>query len=325
MAENNSVLLAVALTLFASAMWGSWMQIIKRCPQYPVYGTTLVIYAVSFALLSAACLAAGKWVFPQGLVCYIRAYRGEILRIVIGGGVAALSVLVSLQLMRNAGLVVGTAVSGAAGSITGVLVAVAKEGLPGVPYAGAALALCTAVTVLAGILCSCASAANAGGSPKERAGVGLQSVLLLAAFVVLNNGYIYATSTGTKARMNPLVICLFMSAGAFALTFLVSLVTATVKGQWKEILCIGKSKKPLLFGAAAAVCHYGGNLLSVLCMPVLSATLSFLIGRSANIWTFFFGIRLGEFKGAGKKVRIFLTAGILLYMAGILLIAFFFY
>lgn len=323
MAENHSVILAVAVTLFASAMWGSWMQIIKRCPRYPVYGVTLVMYTVSFAALLAACLIAGKWLFPQGLVCYLRTYRQEILRIAFGGGAAALSVLVSLQLMRNAGLVVGTAVSGAAGSITGVLVAVAKEGLPKVPYAAAALAVCTGVTVLAGVLCSCASAANAKGEAKRKAGI--QNVLLLAAFIVLSNGYIYGTSTGTKAHMDPVAICLFLCFGAFSLMLVIGAVTATVRRQWKEVLCIGRSKKPLVFSAASAVCHYGGNLLSILCMPVLSATLSFLIGRSANIWTFFFGIYLGEFRESGKKVRLLLTAGIALYVLGILLIALFFY
>lgn len=238
---------------------------------------------------------------------------------------AALSVLVSLQLMRNAGLVVGTAVSGAAGSITGVLVAVAKEGLPKVPYAAAALAVCTGVTVLAGVLCSCASAANAKGEAKGKRKTGMQNILLLAAFVVLSNGYIYGTSTGNKAHMNPVAICLFLCFGAFFLMLTAGAVTATVRRQWKEILCIGRSKNPLVFSAVSAVCHYGGNLLSILCMPVLSATLSFLIGRSANIWTFFFGIYLGEFRESGKKVRLLLTAGIALYVLGILLIALFFY
>lgn len=325
MAADISITLAIAVTLFASAMWGSWMQIIKRCPRYPVYGTTLIIYTVSFVLLSIVCTFIRKDLFPQGLVRYIREYLPEIQRIAFGGAAASLSVLVSLQLMRNAGLVVGTAISGAAGSITGVLVAVFKEGLPDAAYSGAALVVCTAAIVLAGVFCSCASAANTKEGSAAKKKTSIQNILLLAAFVVLNNGYIYGTSTGIEAGMHPLLVCLFLCTGAFVLMFTTGIAVAVVKRQWKDILCIGSSKKPLAYGAAAAVCHYGGNLLSIMCMSVLSATLSFLIGRSANIWTFFFGIYLGEFKGSKRKVKILLAIGILLYAIGILLIAFWFY
>ena len=125
--------------------------------------------------------------------------------------------------------------------------------------------------------------------------------------------------------MHPVLICLFLCAGAFGATLVVSGTLATVRGRWGDILCLHGSKKPLAYGAVSAVCHYGGNLLSILCMPVLSATLSFLIGRSANIWTFFFGLYLGEFRGSGRRTRALLWTGIALYVAGILMIAFFFY
>ncbi len=321
MIGNGFVIPAVAITLVASTMWGSWMQIIKRCPKYPVYGITMVIYTTSFLVLAATCLAAGDRFFPQGFPAYLRAYAWEIPRIALGGGAAALGVLVSLKLMRNAGLVVGTAVSGAAGSITGVLVAVAKEGLPQIPYGGLALAVCTVVTVLAGVLCSLASAANSSEAKKLPA----QNIILLIAFVILSNGYIYGTSTGIRSGMDTLPICLFLSSGAFVLTFLIGGIAATAQRQWKQILCIGSSKKPLLLGGVSALFHYGGNFLSVLCMPVLSATLSFLIGRSANIWTFFFGIYLGEFKHSEKKVHVLICSGVTMYIMGILLIALFFY
>lgn len=322
---GGSVGLAIGVTLFASAMWGSWMQIVKRCPRYPVYGMTLVIYTFSFALLGAGYLLFGRALTPQGLLSYLEAYGSEALRIALGGGAAALGVLVSLQLMHNAGLVVGTAVSGAAGSVTGVLVAVVKEGLPSVPGAGAALAVCTGTVVLAGLLCAWASSSNRGGETQSKKGFGGQDILLLLLFILLNNGYIYGTSTGSGAGMHPFLICLFLCAGAFGATLLVSGTLATVRGSWGDILCLHGPKKPLVYGAVSAVCHYGGNLLSILCMPVLSATLSFLIGRSANIWTFFFGLYLGEFRDSGRRTRALLWTGITLYVAGILMIAFFFY
>ena len=325
MMTDMPVMFAVIITLFASAMWGSWMQIIKLCPDYPIHGVVITIYSVSFIALSCAAAIGRRIFFPEGLINFISDNIAVIFQIALGGGAAALGVLVSLKLMRNSGLVVGTAVSGAAGSITGVLIAVAKEGLPDVPYAGAALILCTAIIVSAGILCSLASILNKDVKKRKKENILVENVVLLILFIILSNGYIYGTSSGTNVGMNPFLICLCLSFGAFAVTLMFSGTMLTLKHEWLKALCMGESKRPLAYGAVAAVCHYGGNLLSIICMPVLSATLSFLIGRSANIWTFIFGIHLGEFSGASKRVRSLLVSGMLCYFIGIFLIALWFY
>lgn len=90
-------------------------------------------------------------------------------------------------------------------------------------------------------------------------------------------------------------------------------------------MCVGSSKQPLLLGAVSAFCHYGGNLISIYAMPVLSATLSFLFGRTSNVWTYLWGLFYGEFAGSRRKTMLVLSFGIFLYIAGTLLLAVFNY
>ncbi len=57
--------------------------------------------------------------------------------------------------------------------------------------------------------------------------------------------------------------------------------------------------------------------MSIYSMPVISATISFLFGRTANLWTYFWGFYYKEFSGAKKKTLVVLAVGLLLYFVGI--------
>ena len=74
---------------------------------------------------------------------------------------------------------------------------------------------------------------------------------------------------------------------------------------------------PLLLSAISACCHYGGNMLSIYAMPVLSATMSFLFGKTSSVWTYFWGFYYKEFQGAKKKTLLLLLFGIGLYFGAI--------
>ena len=57
--------------------------------------------------------------------------------------------------------------------------------------------------------------------------------------------------------------------------------------------------------------------MSIYSMPTISATLSFLFGRTANLWTYFWGFYYKEFQGARKKTLAVLSLGLLLYFGGL--------
>ena len=87
--------------------------------------------------------------------------------------------------------------------------------------------------------------------------------------------------------------------------------------MWKTVLCIGNSKRPLFLSAISALCHYGGNIISIYAMPTLSATLSFLFGRTSSVWTYFWGFYYKEYEGAKKKTMRVLAVGLILYFCAL--------
>ena len=67
----------------------------------------------------------------------------------------------------------------------------------------------------------------------------------------------------------------------------------------------------------AGICHYGGNLMQIYALPLLSAPVSNLLLKTSSLWTYLWGVVYGEYKGA-----IFLAAGIGAYAVGILLLTY---
>ena len=58
-------------------------------------------------------------------------------------------------------------------------------------------------------------------------------------------------------------------------------------------------------------------------MPAISATISFLLGKSSALWTIFWGMFYKEFSGVSNKTRLILYASIALHLIGIIALALF--
>ena len=194
------------------------------------------------------------------------------------------------------------------------------------------LIVATAVIfIVAGYICSKASqmcaqdrmAAEGVRQEKPKSKVTLKVVVWILVDCLLMNGWASGTATGTAAGLPPIMTCAFMVTGSALSVLVLGLVLFTWKKQWKTVLCIGSSKKPLVMSAISAVCHYGGNVLSIYSMPAISATLSFLFGKTSTIWTYFWGFYYREFEGAKKKTMATLFAGLALYFVGLGLLFFY--
>ncbi len=319
-----SVPTATFLTLLAAFLWGSWMQVVKHLKKYPVGGLVFWLYSFSLVLVYAVTLIASPFLLPDGLWQALTAAPRANLEILFGGFIMSLGLYVSLTLMSNVGLLLTTAITGAAGSVIGVLTSVMKEGLPNIPNAVALIVIATIIYIIAGQLCNVAAkmrdedVAEAEGKKdyKAKGKVTAKVIFLALLNVFLTNGWSIGTATGTANNIPPIITAFYMVTGSFLSILIVSLIQFTRKKQWKEVLCIGESKKPILLGLISASCHYGGNLISIYSMPVLSATMSFLYGRTATIWTYFWGLFYGEFKGSKRKTVVVLVVGLLLYFVG---------
>lgn len=322
---------ATVLTLLAAAMWGSWMQVVKHRKAYPITGIVFLLYSFSLILVWGVTLALAPALLPNGIISATKENPAVVAEILLGGAMMSMGLFISLQVMGKVGLLLFTAISGAVGNILGILTSLIKEGLSDSPYALPLVLGCTVIFIAAAFTCNYAAIlrdADRGGPAAQADGKGLitvKIVLLMLLSALLTNGWSIGTASGTASGFPPILTCAYMATGSFLSVFLTCSVIFTRKRQWKQVLCIGHSKKPLLLGAISAFCHYGGNLISIYAMPVLSATLSFLFGRTSNVWTYLWGLFYGEFTGSKRRTMVVLFIGILLYIAGTLLLAVFNY
>jgi type III secretory pathway component EscS len=237
----------------------------------------------------------------------------------------SLGIYLSLVVMNKIGLMLATTITGVVGSLLGLLTSIYKEGLPDKPFALPIIVITAIVFLLASYICTYASqlcendraAVKGLNQQKLKNPINLPIILIVLLTTVLANGWSVGTASGTAAGFPPLLTTVYMATGSFISIFVVLGLKFTIFKEWKAVFCVGESKRPIILSMIAGSFHYGGNLISILNMPVISATISFLFGRTANIWTYLWGFYLKEFEGAKKKTLIFLVLGILLYFVGI--------
>ena len=80
--------------------------------------------------------------------------------------------------------------------------------------------------------------------------------------------------------------------------------------------------KLFVLAAIAAFCHFGGNVLHAIFAPVVSVAIATVIGNSYHCWSYIWGLIYGEFKGTSKKTYGILFGGMLLFVAGVILLSF---
>lgn len=308
------------------------MQVVKHRKNYPITGIIFLLYTFSFVLVWGVTLLLAPSLLPQGILAATRAAPAVVAKLLLGGAMMSMGLLVSLIIMGQVGLLLSTAISGAAGSILGILTSLMEEGLSDNPYALPLVLGCTAVFIAATFTCNYAAilrdrdrSAGAAGAQTAKGPVTMRVILLMLLSTFLTNGWSIGTASGTASGFPPILTCAYMATGSFLSVLLVCGASFTKKKQWRQVLCIGQSKRPFLLGIISAACHYGGNLISIYAMPALSATLSFLFGRTANVWTYFWGLYYKEFAGSSRRTFAVLVLGIFLYFLGVLLLALFNY
>ena len=314
---------AVVLTLLAAAMWGSWMQVVKWRKDYPIAGIAFWLYMFSFLLVWGVTLVLTPSLLPEGIIEASKGNGSVIGQILLGGAMMSCGLLFSLTVMAEVGLLLATTLSGAITSILGIATSISKEGLPDNPLALPLICGTTVLFLLASVICSWSSKMRdrdrmiaEGKDPnrdKPKSNITARVLILILLNSVLTNGWSIGTATGTAAGLPPILTCAYMATGSALGILAVCIVLFSVKKLWKTVFCIGESKLPLFLSAISACCHYGGNLISIYSMPTLSATLSFLFGRTSSVWTYFWGFFYKEYEGAGKKTMRVLYFGLLLY------------
>ena len=317
-----SLEVSMFLTLLAAAMWGSWMQIQKHLNGYPIAGVIFWLYTFSFILIWAITIVVSPFLLDRSIFSISMENIDTVIDILIGGGLMSLGLYCSLVVIGKVGLLLSTTISGGIGIILGVFTSIAEEGLPKDETALVLIIVTTVILILAGFVCAFASRSRDKDHnvQNDSRTISIGVIILMLFTAILQNGWSMGTAAGTARGFAPVLTCAYMASGSFISVAIVTGIQFSVKKQWKVVFGVGQSKKPIIMSAIAALCHYDGNLMSIYSMPALSATVSFLFGKTANVWTIFWGIYYKEFSNISKKTKFLLCCGIGLYFVGVMLL-----
>lgn len=318
--------LAIFLSLFAAFLWGSWFISLKYLGSYPVDGfymtlfTTSIVFVwiVGFALDGRALLVDLRSVLDsEPSILYVTLLCGVLYVTGIRISLVALQRIglsLSQPIQASFNILVGTFISGLVGGI--------PAGVNTLGIAGACLLLFAAVflSMQAGQLRS--RELNHGTNPGTlhfSTRDLWRSTLLLVLSSALIQAYTFALSYGLRTVSHPrgLAVMPFMvllASGAFLGALLTSGLALTVRRQWR---CVFRAPwRVHVFGIVSGLFHYGGNIIHTLGTTTLSPVISWPLGVTMGLWTQFWGLVYGEFKGASRRAYILLFAGIALYLLG---------
>ncbi len=321
--------LAIAGIIFVTFLWGSWFQTVKHLGNFPVHAFISVMYGISVIIVWAAIGFLGKQMIPSGIFAEMKSSLGLTLAILGCGVVFGIAMQMHLTVVKRIGLILSTSVSATCAILGGTIISVLFAGIPeGVSVVS--LFAASVLLILATITCQYAGVCR--DREKKRPGEKQQSRtqdILLLAFInlILMSSYPLANSIGLRSALNPdgfsALTCMgILVIGAFAGSSLFTLILLyREKESVSGVMALIPFGRLFTLASIAAFCHFGGNVLHAVFAPVVSVAIATVIGNSYHCWSYIWGLVYGEFKGTGKKTKGILFGGILLFVAGVILLS----
>jgi glucose uptake protein GlcU len=320
--------MAIFMVLTAAFLWGSWMQATKYTGDFPLPAFLLWLYGFSLVLVwGFIFLIEGfdiGWIFDE-----IGADPWRAWFVMICGAGMALGIQLQMTVIGRVGLVLSNSVNATFGILLGTLLSAVLGKLPeGVSYGKVfltALLLICATTI-------CQYSGKLRDQDLERKSVrpastqDTKSALLMILSAALNTMYALGLSLGVKTSVSTGGFsqwpCIgLLATGSFLGTLAFSGVQLTRHRQWNTMFN-RKYQRAYALACLSGACHYGGNLIHTVSSAVISVSISWLLGRTGSMWTYLWGIYHKEYKGASKKTYAVLFTGILIYVLGIILLAY---
>lgn len=321
--------LAIAGIIFVTFLWGSWFQTVKHLGNFPVHAFISVMYGISVIIVWAAIGLLGKQMIPSGIFSEISSSPGLTLAILGCGIVFGIAMQMHLTVVKRIGLILSTSVSATCAILGGTIISVLFAGIPeGVSVVS--LFIASVLLILATITCQYAGICRDREKKKvdEKKQSRGQDILLLAFInLILMSSYPLANSIGLRSALNPdgfsSLTCMgILVIGAFAGSSLFTVILLCwEKESVAEIMAMIPLGKLFVLAAIAAFCHFGGNVLHAIFAPVVSVAIATVIGNSYHCWSYIWGLIYGEFKGTSKKTYAILFGGMLLFVAGVILLS----
>ena len=321
--------LAIVGIIFVTFLWGSWFQTVKHLGSFPVHAFISVMYGISVIIVWVAIGLLGKQMIPLGVFSEIKSSPGLTLAILGCGIVFGIAMQMHLTVVKRIGLILSTSVSATCAILGGTIISVLFAGVPeGVSVVS--LFVASVLLILATITCQYAGICRDREKKKvdEKQQSRTQDILLLAFInLILMSSYPLANSIGLRSALNPVgfssLTCMgVLVIGAFVGSSLFTLILLCwEKESVAKVMALIPFGKLFILASIAAFCHFGGNVLHAIFAPVVSVAIATVIGNSYHCWSYIWGLIYGEFKGTSKKTYGILFGGILLFVAGVILLS----
>lgn len=322
---------AIAIIIFVTFLWGSWFQVVKHTGKYPIYVFMNWLYFFSVFIVWGSILSLQKTMIPNGVWNEIFGDLPRTAIVLICGAMYAIGMQVQLTVVGRIGLILSTSISATCTILMGTLVSAIFGGLPeGVSIftiltAALLLILATVVCQMAGVMRD----KDVGKADEtQKSAINKKDLfLLLLSCLVFAPFYSLATSVGLRSDLRPdgfsSLTCMgVLVIGAFIGTAIFSAVRLTREKKWRIFLHPDRGMKVILpMALIAACCHFGGNILHAIAAPVVSVVIATPLGYSFSMWSYIWGLAYKEFKGAKKKTYLTLAFGILLFIAGVVVLS----
>lgn len=322
---------AMAMALLAAFMWGSWFVSLKYLGDYPLDGFYITLFTTSFVLVWTVALLLDRGALFGNLQAVWASTPDRIVATLVCGVLYVIGMRLSLWVMKTIGLslsqpiqssiniLVGTAVAGFVGGVPATL------SIPRLALACVCLVAAVLISMQAGRYRVEAQQSNELHSDLRFTGAELWRALGILLFASLfTPAYTFGLSYGLHSVTQPngMAVMPFMAmlvTGAYIGAWLTSGFLLTRRRQWGLVFSAPWSIHR--WGVLSGCAHYGGNIIHTYATANLSSVVTWPLGVTSGLWTQFWGLYYGEFRGSPRRAYVALFVGVALYLLGVYFVA----
>ncbi|MFW5992177.1 MAG: hypothetical protein ACOCQN_03200 [Halanaerobiaceae bacterium] len=321
-----SVEIAISFILFASFMWGSWLQFVKFIKKWTINEFMVILYSFSL-VFTWVILGLGNGAGAYGeLFVYLGEHPQLLLFPLVGGFLYTTGMWFNLSAVDIAGLTLTFIIFSAIATIFGTALSIMGGGLP---PGTSLLPVLFGALLMVGAVGLSSKAGDLRDKEKDVSRTEKEIEINRAKIIKVIK---YAVVSGLFVSSFPYFMTLslkssYKSVGLDAYQYMALLAIGSMIAI--SVLCIRpiiktrKFKRMFAvpwsyFGMAvlSGVAHYGGNIMNAMAAPVVGLAISWPLAQTMALWGTFWGLVHGEFKGSSRRVYLLIFSAIALFVVG---------
>ena len=303
---------ALWMILFASFLWGSWGQFIKKIGTWPLQHFMFYLYLFSLPVTWGALFLFNNEGFYE-LFPYLIKYPKYLLYPLLGGILYTVGMWYNIVAVSMSGLAITYIIFSSIGILFGTGASILLGGLPQSASLGLVILGCLAM-LLAVSLTIFIKTPNQGENKSHSniLGIATLSGVFISSFPIFMT--LGMKTSSMSEGLTAYQYMALLSVGSFIAVLLINLIfspQAKVEHQKVE-------KRFIAYTMIAACAHYGGNVIQAAAAPVVGLAIAWPLGQTMVLWSIIWGLIYGEFKGIDKKSYLFLGISVVFFFLGII-------